>query len=144
MSDTLHVLPRENHLKFIAGGRSTFTVVNDLTENYFTFRVNLSRKDNRKLAVSVMTGSDNECSYSYIGHIWKLGAFQPNLNWVKNPAKVYKATQGSIAFNWIWKHIHNLPEAITVLHAGKCGCCGRKLTTPESIASGIGPICEGR
>lgn len=28
--------------------------------------------------------------------------------------------------------------------SGKCGICGHKLTTPESIALGIGPICAGR
>lgn len=28
--------------------------------------------------------------------------------------------------------------------SGTCGMCGRKLTTPESIELGIGPICAGR
>jgi hypothetical protein len=27
---------------------------------------------------------------------------------------------------------------------GVCGCCGRELTDPESIAKGIGPICEAK
>lgn len=27
-------------------------------------------------------------------------------------------------------------------HAGKCGRCGRKLTTPKSIETGLGPECE--
>lgn len=27
---------------------------------------------------------------------------------------------------------------------GRCCCCARKLTNPESIAAGIGPICAGR
>jgi hypothetical protein len=26
-------------------------------------------------------------------------------------------------------------------HAGKCGRCGRKLTVPQSIETGIGPEC---
>jgi hypothetical protein len=26
---------------------------------------------------------------------------------------------------------------------GQCGCCGRTLTDPDSIAAGIGPICAG-
>lgn len=30
------------------------------------------------------------------------------------------------------------------LQTGRCGCCGRELTDPESIAAGIGPICAGR
>lgn len=27
---------------------------------------------------------------------------------------------------------------------GSCGCCGRELTDPESIAAGIGPICAAK
>lgn len=27
---------------------------------------------------------------------------------------------------------------------GKCSCCGRTLTDPESVAAGIGPICAGK
>jgi hypothetical protein len=27
---------------------------------------------------------------------------------------------------------------------GRCSCCGRELTDPESIANSIGPICAGR
>lgn len=27
---------------------------------------------------------------------------------------------------------------------GECGCCGRTLTNPDSIAAGIGPICASR
>ncbi len=30
------------------------------------------------------------------------------------------------------------------IETGQCGNCGRTLTNPESIAKGIGPICEGR
>jgi hypothetical protein len=30
------------------------------------------------------------------------------------------------------------------LELGQCGVCGRTLTNPESIAKGIGPVCEGR
>lgn len=27
---------------------------------------------------------------------------------------------------------------------GICGCCGRKLTDPKSVAAGIGPVCSGK
>ena len=36
------------------------------------------------------------------------------------------------------------PKAAIAAHGiatGSCGCCGRELTDPESIALGIGPIC---
>jgi hypothetical protein len=39
------------------------------------------------------------------------------------------------------------PKAASIAYGrelGVCGVCGRTLTDPESIAKGIGPICEGR
>ena len=35
-------------------------------------------------------------------------------------------------------------NSFTVHHEGKCGCCGRSLTVPESIKRGIGPECWSR
>lgn len=37
----------------------------------------------------------------------------------------------------------DLPEC-EVWHEGRCGRCGRKLTVPESIETGIGPDCAKR
>jgi hypothetical protein len=37
--------------------------------------------------------------------------------------------------------LKNLPDFIEVWHEGKCGKCGRTLTVPSSIESGIGPEC---
>jgi hypothetical protein len=34
-----------------------------------------------------------------------------------------------------------LPECIEIWHEGKCGKCGRQLTVPSSIETGIGPEC---
>jgi rRNA maturation endonuclease Nob1 len=31
-----------------------------------------------------------------------------------------------------------------VYHLGRCGKCGKALTEPESISTGLGPICGGR
>ena len=35
-------------------------------------------------------------------------------------------------------------ETVQVWHEGRCGKCGRKLTVPESLTSGLGPECAGR
>jgi hypothetical protein len=34
-----------------------------------------------------------------------------------------------------------LPPDAEVMHEGRCACCGRPLTVPESIERGIGPDC---
>lgn len=39
------------------------------------------------------------------------------------------------------------PRAAAVRYGrltGHCACCGRELTDPESVARGVGPICEAR
>lgn len=35
-------------------------------------------------------------------------------------------------------------EGYTLLLEGRCVCCNRKLTDPDSIRLGIGPVCGGR
>jgi hypothetical protein len=48
---------------------------------------------------------------------------------------------------WFFQHYFKNPngyKTIKVYHSGKCGKCGRKLTTPESIKSGLGPYCGKR
>lgn len=35
-------------------------------------------------------------------------------------------------------------DQVEVRHAGRCGACGRHLTTPESIDSGFGPDCAAK
>jgi hypothetical protein len=67
--------------------------------------------------------------------------------------------QGKITPEMIFKPTHSAaPETTAALTAiaadpqdaavrygretGSCGCCGRELTDPTSIAAGIGPVCE--
>ena len=48
---------------------------------------------------------------------------------------------------WFFQHYFKNPndyKTIKVYHSGKCGKCGKKLTTPESIKSGLGPYCGKR
>jgi len=47
-------------------------------------------------------------------------------------------------FDWFFKMLKfnvALPEYVQVYHEGRCGRCGRKLTTPASIEAGFGPEC---
>jgi len=37
-----------------------------------------------------------------------------------------------------------MPDNVEFYHSGNCAKCGRKLTTPESIKNGLGPICFNR
>jgi hypothetical protein len=126
--------------QFALAGNATFTISNPKTNARLTFRVKQpKREDMNKLRfVSVMTGPDNESSYTFLGTIFPNGAYFHGRN-----SKIKQTATSAIAFAWLWKHIdqaENLP--IEIRHAGKCGRCGRKLTVPRSIDLGIGPECE--
>jgi hypothetical protein len=59
-------------------------------------------------------------------------------------SRVSKDAPSAKAFSWLHAAIDSgvdLTDKVEVRHAGKCGHCGRKLTVPESVDTGIGPDC---
>jgi len=116
--------------------RVTFTISSP--ERHFTFKVT-AKKDERRgktLFLSVMTGPDNESSYSYVGIL------SQDLRIIKTRnSKVSMESQSIRALLWVFRNLDNLPAGYEVRHSGKCARCGRKLTTPESIDMGVGPVC---
>lgn len=151
--------------RFILGGKATFTVKNTQTGRRFTFRVECKRdlvKNGRGVKspyfVSLMTGSDNESSYSYFGYIRTNDNADGYKDFVHGgrKAKVPENAGPVAAFRWLWtlingrnsdgsKRSNTLADypSVEFWHEGHCCCCGRLLTVPESIATGIGPICAG-
>ena len=134
-------LKKENIKKFIFAGKSTVTVENLLTTNYFTYKVIRAKgeKENRPWFVNVLTGSDNEKSYTYIGSV-----FPKDMSFTLTKGSKFSDNAQSVKvakfiFNMI--KTDNYKEVIAFYHDGKCGSCGRKLTTPESIERGLGPVC---
>lgn len=121
--------------RFIFAGNSTFTIVNNLTTNRFTYKVK-KPKEGDVFFVLVLTGSDNVNNYSFIGYI-KNGLFYHS-----KKSRISEDSTSFKAFSWFYKNISNLPVIIDVFHQGKCGRCGRALTTPESIKRGLGPECS--
>jgi hypothetical protein len=136
-------------VEFVLGGNATFTLVSKATGVRFTFRANKAKNADSDLwFVSTLTGADNENSYAYTGIIRR--AF-------KTGALYFKRTDKSVigedaasfkALAWFMRQTFEngaLAAALDKMefwHEGRCGCCGRKLTVPESIANGIGPECS--
>lgn len=134
---------KEEIKRFILAGKAQFTVVNIKTENRATYKVSqYIKEDGSKTPyfVSFLNGSDNDNSYKYLGCIFENGGFKITK---KSPST---DSMSYIIFNWIYNTLFNkntdLPEEVHFYHVGKCCRCGRTLTTPESIRSGIGPICS--
>ncbi len=142
--------------EFVLAGDATFTV--ELPDgDHKTYRVQYSEPNdkivNGKLVhwkeswfVKMLTGADNENSYSYLG---KLDAFTGNVSLTakskfKADSLAYRLINRILARIWSNDHDAYESKGYQVHHEGKCGRCGRKLTVPSSIESGIGPECMKR
>lgn len=132
---------------YVTGGRSYVTVKSVETGKRFTFLVTYPMKHNQidrdcdKLFVSVLSGPDNTSSYSHIGWIdCNTSEYVHNHRKSQHPLTAECVT----AFRYLWWVLSTqkqIPTKFEIWTEGKCGCCGRKLTVPESVARGIGPIC---
>lgn len=127
--------------RFLTGGNATATFTSQRTQQRFTYRVRKS-EDGSMFFVSVLTGADNESSYTYIGHI----KASQNIFWHGRKSRIAADAPSVKGFAWAWQAIAagRIPAGLTVWHAGKCGRCGRKLTVPQSIETGFGPECADR
>lgn len=122
----------------IQAPEAVITVLNTATGGRYTFKCTAKET---ATWVYVLSGPNNASDYTYIGSI----SFLYRIKHFK-PAKNAKITPAMEAFIWLWKRLNSappsLPENVKLYHSGNCFRCGRRLTTPESIACGIGPICR--
>src|SRR5690606_937214 len=134
-------------LSFLMGGMSTITLKSLKTGKHFTYKVRAPREDG-KLQVSkpirfvqLLTGPDNNTSYEYIGFI-RDGKF----TYGSGKTRILFSAPSVKAFQWAYRFVsmERIPEGLEVYHEGKCGLCGRKLSTPESSTAGFGPECIKR
>jgi Family of unknown function (DUF6011) len=142
---------------FALGGNAYFTIRSKRTNTRYTYRLRQPKKrltlhsEAEVLFASVLTGADNTSSYSYIGAVWHTPALNSwKLMRKAKPSPYYsRAPAPSVAaLEWLLGVLGtgraDLFERCEVWHEGRCGRCGRKLTVPESIASGFGPECAGK
>lgn len=123
---------------FFKGGNALFTISNPNGE-HFTYKIRKPDRDSPYF-VSLLSGPDNENSYTYIG-IFEPGPFDLRLT---KMSKVKFDTKSVKVLRWaltIFRNGSKPPPGYAVQHEGKCCKCGRTLTTPESINRGMGPDC---
>jgi hypothetical protein len=125
--------------KFLLAGNAYCTFRSEKTGNHLTYNVS-ARKDASPQEVSlhfvrVLCGPDH---YEYLGTI-RGGSFYSH----GRKSRIGPEATSAKAFAWLWKHLSGgrMPPECEVWHEGKCARCARRLTTPESCASGIGPEC---
>jgi hypothetical protein len=125
-------------LRFMFGGNATFTLRSEKTGTRYTYKIRQQNED-APFFVSVLRGSNNERDYQYIGCI-----FGEDRGTLKAGAKGMPSVPSFKALSWTLAQLcahARIPEQLSIFHEGRCCACGRKLTTPESILSGIGPEC---
>lgn len=132
---------------FVLAGNATLTVQTPDT-GHRTYRVRHKEADGsfpETWFVSLLTGPDNEADYTYLG---KLDPYTGQVvptgksKWREKDAPYpVRLLNRILARVWTGDHAAFNRYGFYLTHSGKCGRCGRTLTVPASIESGIGPEC---
>lgn len=134
---------------FALAGNARLTLVSQKTGARFTYRIRAKDVPEKEGAaapdatktlyfVQLLNGADNTSDYTFLGTIFNGTDYRHGR---KSP--VSPDAPSAKGFAWAWSYLSKgqLPPGCEVWHEGRCGRCGRALTVPESIASGIGPVC---
>jgi hypothetical protein len=130
--------------RFALAGNATLTIVSVKTGSRYTFKVKRPddfNPDRPIWFVSMLRGPDNESDFSYLGNMrQRAGLYE------YEEGKKCRSRSVSDVFMWFWRHVQLNPatrimDDLEVWHEARCGRCNRKLTVPDSVASGFGPEC---
>lgn len=127
-----------------------FTIQNKKTGVHKTFQVQTGYKGQNwakgRRIVSLLTQPDNENGFAPFATLRPNGTIRVFKN------KVDKGNWRAYA-GMLWSFAHNdyrylpddfNPDDYDILEETNCRRCNRTLTSPESIRSGIGPVCATR
>lgn len=134
-------------LKFMLAGMSEFILISGKTGKRLVYKLDKKEsnksKDGEKQYVYWLNTAEKNGTMIYAGVLF----FDSN----DSKFKFGKGARGNLTNDDIRvKSILYVLNAlqkgktdinVTVMHTGKCGKCGKKLTDPESIAIGLGPKC---
>ena len=139
--------------EFILSGQAIFTVecpksFQDATgaPAHYTYRIRHNAASDRwpeSYFAQLLTGPDNTRNFTYLG---KVGKDHGEL-WLTAKSKMGEGATAVCLLKRVLARIFagqgDQIEAagFQVHHEGRCGKCGRRLTVPESITTGIGPEC---
>lgn len=127
-------ISHEKAFDYILAGKSFVTFLNPQTGNRFTYKV-VKHKTDDVYFVHVLTSPD---MYKYIGLI-------KNFNFhYSRKSTIERDSKSVIVFDYVLLNLwqDTLNDRIEIYHDGRCGKCGRQLTDPESVQSGLGPYCR--
>lgn len=142
--------------EFMTAGRAVFTIevpaVFEMqygTKPHYTFKVQFKKGNDEwpdTYFVKLLTGPDNTKDFTYFGMLnadtgeVRITAKSP----YKDDSIVVQLVRR--VMQRVWENsLEGMEKAgFQLHHEGRCGRCGRVLTVPESVKTGIGPECAGR
>lgn len=146
MSCNMGRIEQNKALQFILAGKCEFILHSTKTNEDFKFEMTKQQtKENENKFIyflNTLHGYDK----TYAGVIWfndKTQEFQFSQG-KKGQVASKELNIRSLIFvlNKLLKN--ETVQYLDVFHTGRCGKCGKKLTTPESILTGLGPTCSKR
>lgn len=132
--------------RFMFAGNALMTVVSRKTGNRLTFKFRRPKQDDAGPKPTWVSLAAGDAEGQFLGTIWG----DPGRHEIRRSAKVAVSEDAASARLLAWLvasidgRVADPLEQAEFWHEGRCGRCGRVLTVPESIASGLGPECEGR
>lgn len=137
---------------FLTAGRAVFTLEVPAnfadahgTAAHYTFKVKFKKGTNGyrdTFFVSLLTGPNNTEDFTYIGILTESGDFRTTAKSAVKADSMVAQLFGRVARR-VFDGTAEVIEAagFKLHHEGSCGRCGRVLTVPGSVESGLGPEC---
>ena len=128
-------------LDFIFSGKAVVTLTST-SGTHFTIKI--SEKDGNVFFVNHLFGPNNawDGDWAFLGFIKAQDGAPTSCLLAGNKGK--PDAPSFKALSWTLAHLNrgSIPAALTIQHNDACGRCGRELTDPISVATGLGPICR--
>lgn len=144
-------------IKFVTAGKAIFTLSmpakfvadNKGCKDRYTFKVVCKPKSERwpeAFFVNLLSGPDNISDYQPLGKLDPETGAVRLVQSTKLTDKSWPVRLIRRVLARIWADQGDAIETagFDLRHAGRCGRCGRVLTVPESIDSGLGPVCASK
>jgi len=137
---------------FLTAGKAVFTVeippafaAEFKTPPHYTYKIRKKKGDAKwadKFFVGLLTGPDNEADYTYLG-VFEDGAVRlTDASKLSEDSWPIRILRRIVAKIWTNEESKITEAGWDVHHEGTCCRCGRTLTVPESVKTGIGPECR--
>ena len=136
---------------YIFAGKAIFTLVSPKTGRRYTYKVteDILADGQKTYKIHLLQGDDNTKDYHFIARLYYNKA---QIWWQKHKCFTTDIDEVSVTEGYSYAEsaincILQYPEFYIMKggefwHSGRCAKCGRLLTTPKSVATGIGPHCR--